>query len=101
MNSIICFFYQTHAIVKIMSDVQTTEKFIEQKLSTGKYADREELYLDAVRLMQARELALDEVAAELRDPVERMKRGEPAEEVDPESFISEETARHNAKTNRA
>ena len=51
--------------------------------------------------MQARELAIDEVAEELRGPVERMKRGEPAEEVDPEALIAEETARYNAKTNGA
>lgn len=84
-----------------MSEIPSIDEFIDQQLASGRYASRDELTREAFRVMQAHELAIAEVAEELRGAVERMKRGEPAEEVDPETFIAEATARHNAKKNGA
>jgi len=84
-----------------MSEIPSIDEFIDQQLASGKYGSREELTREAFRIMQAHELAVAEVAEELRGPVERMKRGEPAEEVDPETFIAKASARHNGKQNGA
>ena len=82
-----------------MNEPVTTDEFIERKLASGKYKTRDELMQDALRIMQARDLAIAEVAEELRGPIERMKRGEPAKDVDPKEFIDKATARYHTQRN--
>ena len=56
--------------------MQTIEEFVEEQLSSGKFADRDELIREALRIMQARELATSELADELSGPVQRLKQGD-------------------------
>ena len=82
-----------------MSEPVTTDEFVERQLASGRYQSRGELMQDALRIMQARDLAIAEVAEKLRGPIKRMKRGEPAKDVDPKEFIEKATARYHAQKN--
>jgi len=84
-----------------MSEALSREEFIEQELASGKYTNRQELMDEAVRVMQAYKLTVDELAGELRGPVERLKSGQPAKKIDPEELIAEETSRYHSYKNGA
>ena len=70
-----------------MSEVQTVDEFIEKQIRSGKYETRDAVIHDAVRLMQARELAFDDLSELLRPGVERFKNGESGIPADAEDII--------------
>lgn len=52
------------------------EQFMEQELAAGKYASREELVAEAVRLLRERERRIKELREEILPALERLDRGE-------------------------
>jgi putative addiction module CopG family antidote len=52
------------------------EQFMEQELAAGKYASREELIAEAVRLRRERERRVKELREEILPTLERLDRGE-------------------------
>lgn len=52
------------------------EQFVEQELASGKYASRDELVTEAVRLLREREHRLKELREEILPALERLDRGE-------------------------
>jgi antitoxin ParD1/3/4 len=52
------------------------EQFVEQELASGKYASRDELVTEAVRLLRERERRLEELRQEVLPALERLDRGE-------------------------
>ena len=52
------------------------EQFVEQELATGKYASREELVTEGVRLLRERERRIKELREEILPALERLDRGE-------------------------
>jgi putative addiction module CopG family antidote len=52
------------------------EQFIEQELAAGKYASKEELIAEAVRLLCERERRVKELRDEIFPALERLDRGE-------------------------
>jgi putative addiction module CopG family antidote len=52
------------------------EQFMEQELAAGKYASREELVAEAVRLLREREHRVNELREEILPALERLDRGE-------------------------
>ena len=52
------------------------EQFMEQELAAGKYASREELVAEAVRLLRKRERRVKELREEILPALERLDRGE-------------------------
>jgi putative addiction module CopG family antidote len=52
------------------------EQFMEQELAAGKYASREELVAEAVRLLRERERRVKELREEILPALERLDRGE-------------------------
>jgi len=70
-----------------MSEAQTVDEFIEKQIQSGKYETRDALVHDAVRLLQVRELAYDDLSELLRPGVERFKNGEPGIPADADDII--------------
>jgi antitoxin ParD1/3/4 len=55
------------------------EQFVEPELASGKYASRDELVTEGVRLLRERERRLKELREEILPALERFDRGEYAE----------------------
>jgi len=70
-----------------MSEAQTVDEFIEKQIQSGKYETRDALVHDAVRLLQARELAYDDLSEMLRPGIERFKNSEPGIPADADDII--------------
>jgi putative addiction module CopG family antidote len=61
---------------------ETLDQFIAQQLASGRYHSREELIEVALRLLQEREAALDDLADELRPAFQDYLRGDRGVAVD-------------------
>ena len=69
-----------------MRETSSLDQFIAQQLASGRYHSREEVIETALRLLQAREAELDDIADELRPALHDYLNGDRGVEIDVEEI---------------
>jgi Arc/MetJ-type ribon-helix-helix transcriptional regulator len=83
-----------------VSKKEPLEQFVSHQLQSGRFANYEALVRHAIEVFQDSELELDQIAEQLRAPVESLQRGEPGLDLDLEKVKRDGRKRLAAATGR-
>ena len=83
-----------------MSRKESLEQFVSHQLQSGRFDSYEALVRHAIEVFQNSEEELDQIAEQLRAPVEALQRGEPGHELDLEKIKRDGRKRLAAATER-
>ena len=83
-----------------MSKKESVEQFVSLQLQSGRFPSYEALVRHAIEVFQDSDLEFDQVAEQLRAPVESLQRGEPGLELDLDRIKRDGRKRLAAASNR-
>jgi Arc/MetJ-type ribon-helix-helix transcriptional regulator len=83
-----------------MSKKESVEQFVSLQLQSGRFPSYEALVRHAIEVFQDSELELDQIAEQLRAPVEALQRGEPGLQLDLEKIKRDGRKRLAAASDR-